>query len=332
MKKFKCPFCNYENINVKPFNNHLTKLHKEIDLVTLERERFYEIYGKELVDITIDDYVKEKYCASNLPIPISKLLKLMNLKRTSKEERQTKRYKENCLFSLQAKYGKDIVNISQLKEVKDKKIQTYISNFGSLDNWKKQKSKELCEGYKKAFNTAESKLKMYEKARETIRLKYGVDNVSQIEYIKQKQKETRKKYLDTLTLEEKREMTKKCRATINHRGGYSSSLEKRVQHILVEMNVSFIKNVTKFNYNYDILIDKTFIEIQGDLWHAWPGKYKETDLIMGKILVKNIWDKDERKRNMAEKNGYKIHYIWEHELNKMSDEEIKMKILEFIEN
>ena len=74
------------------------------------------------------------------------------------------------------------------------------------------------------------------------------------------------------------------------------------------------------------------LEIQGTMWHADPKKYKATDLIMGKILAKDIWDKDYRKKKKAEDAGYIVIEIWEDEINSKTDEElsflVKTRLLE----
>ena len=68
------------------------------------------------------------------------------------------------------------------------------------------------------------------------------------------------------------------------------------------------------------------------MWHGNPAKYKSTDIIMGKILVFDLWKKDKNKKIIAENNGYKIIYIWEDEINKCNRLELvellKEKILE----
>ena len=60
------------------------------------------------------------------------------------------------------------------------------------------------------------------------------------------------------------------------------------------------------------------------MWHAHPSLYKETDFIMGKLLVKDIWNKDAKKRLVAENNGYKVVEIWEHEIVKSSDDDLNI--------
>jgi hypothetical protein len=68
-------------------------------------------------------------------------------------------------------------------------------------------------------------------------------------------------------------------------------------------------------------------------WDGWQcvakrGEFKENDLIMGKILVKDIWEKDSKKKKIAEINGYTVLYIWEHDIVKKSD----CELIKFVSN
>lgn len=45
-------------------------------------------------------------------------------------------------------------------------------------------------------------------------------------------------------------------------------------------------------------------------------------------LVKEIWNKDARKKILAEKHGYHLSYIWEYDMNGMTDNEILSYILD----
>ena len=40
------------------------------------------------------------------------------------------------------------------------------------------------------------------------------------------------------------------------------------------------------------------------------------------MIIKTDWDKDERKRKVAEAHGYKVIYIWEHDVSKLNDDEL----------
>lgn len=87
------------------------------------------------------------------------------------------------------------------------------------------------------------------------------------------------------------------------------------------------KNGTKHYYFYDARLKDSniLIEFQGDYWHANPLIYKETDFMpfpKGKTLVKEVWEGDKVKKEKAEKEGYKLIYIWESEFNSGLLEEI----------
>ena len=65
------------------------------------------------------------------------------------------------------------------------------------------------------------------------------------------------------------------------------------------------------------------MEVNGDFFHANPIKYKADDIIplpRIKKTAQELWDKDERKKKIAEKFGYQVVYIWENEINKCYDE------------
>lgn len=54
---------------------------------------------------------------------------------------------------------------------------------------------------------------------------------------------------------------------------------------------------------------RLFIEVHGDYWHAYPGKYSSPDRIQSKNL-----EYDERKARWAIQHGYDLVIIWEHEI------------------
>ena len=57
------------------------------------------------------------------------------------------------------------------------------------------------------------------------------------------------------------------------------------------------------------------IEFNGDLWHANPMKYKETDVITmvngNKESVKSIWEHDKKRKQAIESKGFHVHVVWE---------------------
>ena len=77
--------------------------------------------------------------------------------------------------------------------------------------------------------------------------------------------------------------------------------------------------------NVDILLKpvKVIVEIQGDYFHASPKKYKETDYFKQfDCTAGDIWKRDAKKREFLQSKGYEVVWIWETEINKMSDGQI----------
>ena len=104
----------------------------------------------------------------------------------TKEQRAELRKK-----TLQQKYG--VTNISQLKEIKDKKKQTTLKNYGvenpAQSSEIKNKMKETClEKY--GVESTHSLSSKKDKIKKTIQEKYGVDNIMQVFTVQEKQKQT----------------------------------------------------------------------------------------------------------------------------------------------
>ena len=69
---------------------------------------------------------------------------------------------------------------------------------------------------------------------------------------------------------------------------------------------------------FDFRIGNILLEIQGDFWHANPKFYKESYELSFpgniKIKAKDLWEKDYRKKVLAESRGYTLLYIWENDI------------------
>lgn len=83
-------------------------------------------------------------------------------------------------------------------------------------------------------------------------------------------------------------------------------------------------------YLYDFVDDKNMkiIEYNGDQYHANPKMYKEDDQPHPyhknyKYSAKNIWEKDKRKIEVANKHGFEVLTIWDSEYKKDSDETLQ---------
>lgn len=327
-----CPLCFKKLNDRKGFSAHLTHCHKNEFSSPLEKERIivYTLFGEALVSKIITDYVEEKYSIYELPIDIVNLLKFMGLKRTSKEERQTQRYKQKYLSGIQKKYGNEITNISQVKEIQLKKERTVSKNFGSYDNYLKNQRINMRCGYEAFLLDEERAGKTYSNIKKSFLNKYGVDNPSKLKEVRIKNSIESKNRFAKMTLEERRLITAAARAAVSSRGGFSSGIEKRIRDILLVLNVASEYNKPLWNYNWDFVLDgfPILIEVQGIMWHAKPTLYRSTDLIMGKILVSDIWEKDKRKKLKALQEGFSVLEIWEDEIRCRSDDELLIFVKE----
>lgn len=322
----KCPICGKSLLDRRLAKIHFIRKHK---LSKLDAERLFVdiVYGKENVDKEIERYKRCECCITGLKIDIALLLKLLGLKRSSSEERHTERYKREYLNSIQKKYGKNITNISQVLEIQKKKEETYAKTYGSYDNYLKNCISMMKAGSKRFWADKERRSTMLKHQKETYMSLWGVDNPSKVDYIKEKMSLSQKERNKAKSLEEKRRMTEKARLIVTSNGSISS-LERRVWNIMDMWKMCYRHNKFLFGYSWDLIFDdeKILIEIQGDFYHANPSKYKSGDVLFIGLSVDEIWKKDEIKRIIAEENGYKVYYLWETELNSMTDKEV----MEFI--
>jgi G:T-mismatch repair DNA endonuclease (very short patch repair protein) len=320
----KCKFCQKEFKDRRCFSVHINRMHKNEFKDDLEREEYivYSVFGKEYVESLVEDYKNEKHCVSTLPVDISKLLFLMGIKRSSKEERKTKRYKDKYLSSIQEKYGDNITNVSQVQSVQKKKEETFAKNYGSYEEYLSQCRTKMMESYVNNYKDSAIQLDAMEKCKSTCLLRYGQENFGQGKEAKEKKAKTKKETIEKWTYEERLSRTSNARASVTQRGGFSSKPEKRIRFCLTELGIDFESNKHMWHYNYDMVFGKYIIEVQGDFWHANPELYKADDLIMGKIIARDLWIKDERKKKKANENGYTLIPIWENEITKKTDEEL----------
>jgi G:T-mismatch repair DNA endonuclease (very short patch repair protein) len=325
-----CPMCSKELKNRRTLGVHLSRSH--IFSSDLEKETMlvYTLFGEIEVEKIKNEYVDEKYSAYELPIDIVKYLTLLGVKRTSKQERATERYKTNYKNSIVKKYGVD--NISKVKSVQQKKEDTVAKNYGSYNNYLATQRQNMRAGYDD-YVGSEKHVSTISKQQETCLERYGDKNFGCGIEAKEKSKVSLKETIASWTYEERLSRTSIAREAVCSRGGYSSKPEKRVQKILIDLGVIALHNKHLWKYNWDIVIDKIIIEVQGTMWHAKPDRYKATDLIMGKLLASDIWAKDTRKQTKAKEEGYTVIEIWEDEINKRTDEELTNLVKErLIEN
>lgn len=151
------------------------------------------------------------------------------------------------------------------------------------------------------------------KRNETVKRKYGVDNVWQC--------------VDKF---------------VDFHGNHSkiSSLNLRLIKLFEDNNIPYereyiihyVDDCGKTRYKfYDFKIGNTIIEVNGDYWHANPQKYPADAVFTfpkSVCTAKNIWDADNFKADIAKKNGYKVLYIWESFMKRTNDYDL----LQYIKN
>lgn len=305
-------------IHINRKDDNLNKLDKEKVLVEL-------VYGKNKIEDAINRYLKEEVslsCLESEGLDLNKYFQLLGIKRTSKQERATERYKNKFKNSVFEKYGVD--NISKSEEYKKKKSETVMKNYGVSHNFLVKETKNKSQnGINKVFSNPILKKKMQDKYKQTCLEKYGVDNVAKVKEVREKSSKTKKEKFAKLTLEEKRKLTEKARASWHQQNSWVSKIELRIRSILQKMNVKFKTNETLFNYNYDIVIDNILIEINGDFWHGNPLHFEPGEKLFETLTVDEVWEKDRVKKETAENNGKTVYVLWETEINESTDEELE---------
>lgn len=116
--------------------------------------------------------------------------------------------------------------------------------------------------------------------------------------------------------------------------GCISKLNIKFSDMLKSLNIKFESEFSILHNGlykkYDFKIGNNLIEVNGEFWHANPKKYHPDDILSfpgGKVIAKDIWNKDNIKKNIAIDNGYNILYFWENEINNVNEfKKIKLKI------
>lgn len=253
-------------------------------------------------------------------------IKKRNLKEATSTNRNNKKHKETFMKL----YGTD--NPSKNPIIKEKKKKTFLKNYGVDNIFKDEKFKENLESIMLEKYGKRSLPNRYGKMQDwwdskTVEFKKTHIKKAHDEYIKwwnNLSEEDR-----NIKIIEKIEILEKNRVC-----GFSSKLEDRISKILCENNIEHIRQKWLNRKSYDIQISNTnlLIEIQGDFWHANPEIYKPDDIISidGGIPAYQIWEKDKDKKINAEKYNYTILYLWETDINTLTDNELLHIILDSI--
>ena len=81
-----------------------------------------------------------------------------------------------------------------------------------------------------------------------------------------------------------------------------------------------------YQYDFVDLKNKKIIEYNGDQYHANPKLYESSDNphpYRKNITAQEIWNKDERKRLVAEEEGFQILTIWDSDFRRHKEETLK---------
>jgi len=304
--KIKCDKCNTE-FDSKMFKLHIKNSHSNSFNSNDELEFFVLKVRFKLDENKIKNIIKDyendgsvfslvnKYKIPNKSLTLLLRLNGVKLKKIS-EIAQQKSVRDKYVKTCKEKYGVD--NVSSSLKIKEKKKETFLKHYG-VDN---------------VFKDPET-IKLFSTINEKI---YGKKRLSGWDY------------LDNVG---KAEWVRK----LNSQRGKLSSIEKRIGDVLFNLGIIYTPQFEIKNKFYDYKIDgvKLIIEVNGDFWHANPKKYKPADIIpfpnkkgcKKQITAKDVWKKDEKKRLNALKHGYFVLPLWENDINKLTDVELGIIIL-----
>jgi hypothetical protein len=87
-----------------------------------------------------------------------------------------------------------------------------------------------------------------------------------------------------------------------------------------------------YRFDFTDLKNKKIIEFNGDDYHANPTKYKSTDTpnpFRNYLTSSEIWEKDRKKTELANENGFDVLTVWESDYRKNKEDVLK-KCLQFL--
>lgn len=174
----------------------------------------------------------------------------------------------------------------------------------------------------------------------TCLIKYGVDNPSKAEEIKDKKTKKALSVYGVKNVFQAEEIKNKSKDTMLEKYGVLnvgqflsskgslSKFHKCISKVLEIHNINhknevygkFIKYNEYLNKIYSPIVDifiedrKIVIECYGDFWHANPQLYKSTDIFntwSGTMTAQEIWKKDAERVKQIESFGFSVYIVWE---------------------
>lgn len=322
----KCPTTGLEIKCLAPYiKERSRKLNKSKAQTKFEIIEF--TYGKNVI---CKENIEKLYLQDSFSLPDFKklygfsyaitlfLLDWFNIpKRSLKDAVNLDKKLEKCKQTCVAKYG--VENVSQLTDVKEKKKDTFMEHYG-VDNIRKYKP-------------------FYDWLDNYMLENFGTKRTGIAIDPPEKHSEKKKKWWASLPKEEKEKKVTSIVKNLHSKGG-TSNLELKIAKSLDNLKIDYERHFYINRKQYDFYIKKfnLLIEVNGDFWHANPVNYKENDKLnfgKGKIVTaKELWEKDLKKKKLAESSGHSILYIWENEIksNKNLDFLVFSKIEELFLN
>ena len=260
----------------------------------------------------------------------------------TKEEIKLKYIIHNFGEEITKKIIDDYTNLCSLPMIKDKygidyKSILFILSLNNIrirdisESSKKisvAKSKKTCIEKYGVENPSQADI-VKEKKRNTFATHYGVDNIWKI---KDYTREVWKKFSD----DKKEEIIKKRYESINKNKTFGSKIELKVIEILDNLSVPYQRQflIESYSHPYDIHLTgtKIIIEVNGRWWHADPRYYSDNDIMnqpgsKRNIKAKDIWRKDSKWLDYATKKGYRVIVLWEDDITSKNDEELTKYII-----
>ena len=333
-----CKFCGEKIKRGNP--HHIKKCNGFKQFVNNNKDIVYDLYynlGQSMVDIS-----------KSLDISYSQALSMFNIlgypTRTIKESKAQKhckeKYENTMLKNWGTKHNFDR-NCKSRQDWEKRLLETEgIVNVGQRESVKKKIADRLSK------YSEEERKNNYTKGST---LEYWLEKLGEVEGFKRyneicynKGKSNRLEHYISIYGEDKGTEIYKKRIHDNVTKiakGYHTSINEGLKNILDENNICYerefpIQRIDENNrfFSYDFLIEnKLIVEMNGRFWHADPRWYKETDILNfpgRKMVAKDVWERDNNKKNLAISKGYRFITIWEDDFNN-SD---KNEILKLIQN
>lgn len=236
-----------------------------------------------------------------------------------------KDFESHSMLDLVKKYNERVQKDGWQRGIKYTYLEKNLANIG-LHRTLKESNKQF---------TAIKNKEYYQKH-------YGVDNVSQLQSIKDKKAKTTFEHYGVENPTwipghvEKANKTKlEHYGTLRPQGSASGRLSKphkMVSDYLTSLGIQHLNEYNGIHYKKgeilknpipDIFIPEfnLIIEINGDFWHANPERYKPTDIFPtweGKKTAQEIWDHDSEKLSIYKELNYNFLVIWEHSIRDSS--------------